>query len=328
MVEKTTEDGGRKTVAPLSPAAEESLATMSATKPSSVSGLPSASTVIFNQVHFAFPDDLNTPVLNGVSFSVERGQTVAVLGGTGSGKSSIINLVPRFYDVTDGQVLVDGEDVRDLSLKALRGKISIVPQETFLFSATLRENIAFGRPDASLDEVIAAAKVAQVHEFAEKLPQAYETKVGERGVGLSGGQKQRVALARAVLMNPEILILDEATSAVDTATEVLIQDAMSNVLRGRTSLVVAQRLSTIRTADKIIVLKDGKVVEEGTHQSLYNLGGEYRTLYDLQFKDQEKQDTLEEEVLLEEQPDPAVVAFEAGVEALADEPSQAVTAVG
>lgn len=318
MVERRTEDGGRKTVAPLAVSAEENLATMND---------PERSSVVFNQVHFAFPDDLKTPVLNGVSFSVERGQTVAVLGGTGSGKSSIINLVPRFYDVTDGQVLVDGEDVRDLSLKALRSKISIVPQETFLFSATLRENIAFGRPEASIDEVIAAAKVAQVHEFAEKLPQAYETKVGERGVGLSGGQKQRVALARAVLMNPEILILDEATSAVDTATEVLIQDAMANVLYGRTSLVVAQRLSTIRTADKIIVLKEGKVVEEGTHQSLYNLGGEYRTLYDLQFKDQEKQDTVEEEILLEEKPDPAVVAFEASVEALADEQSEAV-AVG
>ena len=252
----------------------------------------------FADVHFAFPDDLKTPVLNGVSFRIDSGQTVAVLGGTGSGKSSIINLVPRFYDVTAGQVLIDGEDVRELPLKTLRGKISIVPQETFLFSATLRENIAFGRPDATLEDVIAAAKVAQVHEFADKLPQKYETKVGERGVGLSGGQKQRVALARAVLMNPEILILDEATSAVDTSTEVLIQDAMSKILHGRTSLVVAQRLSTIRNADKIIVLKDGKVVEEGTHQQLYELGGEYRTLYDLQFKDQEKSDVVVDEVLL------------------------------
>ena len=257
----------------------------------------------FDQVHFAFPDDPKTPVLNGVSFTIEPGQTVAVLGGTGSGKSSIINLVPRFYDVTAGRVLVDGVDVRDYSLQDLRRKISIVPQETFLFSATLRENIAFGRSDATLDDVTNAAKVAQVHEFAASLPKAYETKVGERGVGLSGGQKQRVALARAVLMNPEIMILDEATSAVDTSTEVLIQDAMSNILHGRTSLVVAQRLSTIRHADKIIVLKDGKVVEEGTHQQLYEHGGEYRTLYDLQFKDQEKHDAVADEVLLDREPE-------------------------
>ena len=283
MPEKRTEDGG--------PGTETTVL-------SSVSRLPSAvGSIAFDQVHFAFPDDLKTPVLNGVSFSIEPGQTVAVLGGTGSGKSSIINLVPRFYDVTVGRVLIDGEDVRELPLKTLRSKISIVPQETFLFSATLRENIAFGRPDATIEEVIAAAKVAQVHEFAAKLPQAYETKVGERGVGLSGGQKQRVALARAVLMNPEVLILDEATSAVDTSTEVLIQDAMSKILHGRTSLVVAQRLSTIRTADKIIVLKDGKVVEEGTHQQLYELGGEYRILYDLQFKEQETHDVVVDEVL-------------------------------
>ena len=271
---------------------------------SSVVRLPSPNGKIeFDQVHFAFPDDPKTPVLNGVSFTIEPGQTVAVLGGTGSGKSSIINLVPRFYDVTAGRVLVDGVDVRDYSLQDLRRKISIVPQETFLFSATLRENIAFGRSDATLDDVTNAAKVAQVHEFAASLPKAYETKVGERGVGLSGGQKQRVALARAVLMNPEIMILDEATSAVDTSTEVLIQDAMSNILHGRTSLVVAQRLSTIRHADKIIVLKDGKVVEEGTHQQLYEHGGEYRTLYDLQFKDQEKHDAVADEVLLDREPE-------------------------
>jgi ATP-binding cassette subfamily B protein len=253
----------------------------------------------FDSVHFAFPDDPNTPVLSGVSFVIEPGQTVAILGGTGSGKSSVINLVPRFYDVTDGRVLVDGVDVRDLPLKDLRLKMSLVPQETFLFSASLKENVAFGKPDASLEDVVAASKVAQVDEFAQKLPKGYDTKVGERGVGLSGGQKQRVALARAVLMNPAILILDEATSAVDTATEAVIQDAMAQVMRGRTSLVVAQRLSTVRNADKIIVLADGRVVQEGSHEQLYAVAGPYRELYDLQFKDQETAhaDELDEEMI-------------------------------
>ena len=252
-------------------------------------------------MRFAFPDDLNTPVLNGVSFVIEPGQTVAILGGTGSGKSSIINLLPRFYDVTGGRVLIDGVDVRDMPLKDLRLKMSLVPQETFLFSASLKDNVAFGKPDATLDEVVAASNVAQVDEFAQKLPKAYETKVGERGVGLSGGQKQRVALARAVLMNPAILILDEATSAVDTATEAVIQDAMAQVMRGRTSLVVAQRLSTVRNADKIIVLAEGRVVQEGSHDQLYAVVGPYRELYDLQFKDQETAhaDEIDDDVIYE-----------------------------
>ena len=241
----------------------------------------------FDNVRFSFPDDPKTPVLNGVSFVIEPGQTVAILGGTGSGKSSIINLVPRFYDVTGGRVLIDGVDVREMALKDLRLKMSLVPQETFLFSASLKDNVAFGKPDATLDEVIAASKVAQVDEFAQALPKGYETKVGERGVGLSGGQKQRVALARAVLMNPAILILDEATSAVDTATEAVIQDAMAQIMRGRTSMVVAQRLSTVRNADKIVVLAAGRVVQEGSHEQLYAVAGPYRELYDLQFKDQE-----------------------------------------
>lgn len=252
--------------------------------------------VVFDDVCFSFPDDPNTNVLCGLNLAVESGQTVVILGGTGSGKSSVINLVPRFYDVNTGRVLVDGVDVREYALADLRGRMALVPQETFLFSATLKDNIAFGKPDATLDEVIAAAKVAQVHEFAEKLPKGYDTKVGERGVGLSGGQKQRVALARAVLMNPSILILDEATSAVDTQTETVIQTAMAEVMRGRTSIVIAQRLSTVKNADKIVVLKDGRVAEEGTHAELYALGGEYRALYDLQFRDQEARDVISEEV--------------------------------
>jgi ATP-binding cassette subfamily B protein len=243
----------------------------------------------FCDVHFSFPDDPDTAVLNGVSFTIEAGQTTAILGGTGSGKSSVINLVPRFYDVTQGSVKIDGVVVRDIALKELRSQIAIVPQETFLFSASLKDNIAFGKPDATLEEVIVAAQIADVHEFATQFEKGYDTKIGERGVGLSGGQRQRVALARAVLMNPPILILDEATSAVDTQTEVIIQNAMRQVMKDRTSLVVAQRLSTIHNADKIIVLKDGKVAEEGTHETLYTLGGEYRTLYDLQFEEKEKE---------------------------------------
>jgi ABC-type multidrug transport system fused ATPase/permease subunit len=255
--------------------------------------------VEFDDVCFSFPDDPDTNVLCGLNLTVEPGQTVVILGGTGSGKSSVINLAPRFYDVNTGRVLVDGVDVRDYTLADLRGRMALVPQETFLFSATLKDNIRFGKPDATDEEVIAAAKVAQVHEFAEKLPKGYDTKVGERGVGLSGGQKQRVALARAVLMNPSILILDEATSAVDTQTEAVIQIAMSEVMRGRTSIVIAQRLSTVKNADKIVVLKDGRVAEEGTHEQLFALGGEYRALYDLQFRDQEQRDVIDDDIALE-----------------------------
>jgi ATP-binding cassette subfamily B protein len=256
----------------------------------------SVGSVIFDNVDFSFPDDPNTPVLKGLTLTVNPGETVVILGGTGSGKSSVINLVPRFYDVAGGSVKVDDVDVREYALSDLRARMALVPQETFLFSATLRDNIRFGKPDASEEEVIAAAKVAQVHEFATKLPKGYDTKVGERGVGLSGGQKQRVALARAVLMNPSILILDEATSAVDTQTETVIQAAMNEVMKGRTSIVIAQRLSTVKNAGKIVVLKDGAVEEEGNHEQLYALGGEYRALYDLQFRDQEARDVIAEEV--------------------------------
>ena len=278
---------------------EEEPGSMGVTSPSPALSTPAR--VTFDNVSFAFPDDLSTPVLQGLSFDVEPGQTVAIMGGTGSGKSSVINLVPRFYDVTGGRVLIDGVDVREMQVTTLRGQIGIVPQETFLFSAMLKDNIAFGRPDASLEQIVDAAKVAQVDEFARLLPKGYDTKVGERGVGLSGGQKQRVALARAVLMNPRILILDEATSAVDTGTELAIQDAMARVLKGRTALIVAQRLSTIQNADKIVVLKEGRVAEEGTHAELLTLGGEYTKLYELQFREQEerKQDLITEEGMIE-----------------------------
>ncbi|MCS6774863.1 MAG: ABC transporter ATP-binding protein [Anaerolineae bacterium] len=250
--------------------------------------------IVFEGVHFSYPDAPDVPVLHDFTLTVNPGQTVVILGSTGSGKSSVLNLVPRFYDVTAGRVLVDGVDVRDYRLDDLRRRIAVVPQETFLFSATLRENIAFGKPDATLDEIIAAAKIAQVHEFAVKLPKGYDTLIGERGVGLSGGQRQRVALARAVLMNPSILLLDEATSAVDTQTEALIQAALAEVLEGRTSLIVAQRVSTIKRADWIVVLEGGRIVEQGKHEQLYALGGIYRTLYDLQVRDQAARASLTE----------------------------------
>lgn len=244
--------------------------------------------VRFEEVWFAFPDDPERFVLKGLNLVVEAGQTVAILGGTGSGKSSVINLIPRFYDVTRGAVRIDGYDVRQVQLASLRRQIGIVPQETFLFSATVRENIAFGRPDATQEEIEAAARLAQAHDFIMALPKGYETRVGERGIGLSGGQKQRIALARALLLNPAILILDEATSNVDTETEHEIQTALAPVMASRTSIVIAQRLSTVKMADKVVVLKDGRVAEEGTHAELLAKGGEYARIYEWQFREQEE----------------------------------------
>ena len=256
--------------------------------PAAVPLPPLRGEVRFEDVWFAFPDDPERYVLKGLNLVVEAGRTVAILGGTGSGKSSLINLIPRFYDVARGAVRVDGYDVRQVQLASLRRQIGIVPQETFLFSATVRENIAFGRPDATQEEVEAAARLAQAHDFIMALPKGYDTRVGERGIGLSGGQKQRIALARALLMNPAILILDEATSSVDTETEHEIQAALAPVMAARTSIVIAQRLSTVKMADKVVVLKDGRVAEEGTHAELLAKGGEYARIYQWQFREQEE----------------------------------------
>jgi ABC-type multidrug transport system fused ATPase/permease subunit len=256
--------------------------------PAAVPLPPLRGEVRFEDVWFAFPDDPERYVLKGLNLVVEAGRTVAILGGTGSGKSSLINLIPRFYDVARGAVRVDGYDVRQVQLASLRRQIGIVPQETFLFSATVRENIAFGRPDATQEEVEAAARLAQAHDFIMALPKGYDTRVGERGIGLSGGQKQRIALARALLMNPAILILDEATSSVDTETEHEIQTALAPVMAARTSIVIAQRLSTVKMADKVVVLKDGRVAEEGTHAELLAKGGEYARIYQWQFREQEE----------------------------------------
>ncbi|RMG90676.1 MAG: ABC transporter ATP-binding protein [Chloroflexi bacterium] len=242
----------------------------------------------FKDVFFAFADEPDRWVLQGLNLHINPGEVVAVLGSTGSGKSLLVNLIPRFHDVTKGQVLIDGHDVRELELNSLRRQIGIVPQETFLFSATVRENIAYGRPEATLEDVIAAAKLAQAHDFIMEMPKGYDTQIGERGVRLSGGQKQRLALARAILLDPAILLLDEATSAVDTQTEHEIQQALERVMAGRTSVIVAQRLSTIKHADRIVVLKDGVIVEEGTHEELLALGGEYTRIYELQYRESDE----------------------------------------
>ncbi len=222
------------------------------------------------------------PVLNHVSFEAQPGQTIALLGATGSGKTTIINLIPRFYDVSEGAILIDGHDIRDVTLDSLRSQIGIVLQETNLFSGAIRDNIAFGRSDATLDEVIAAAKAASAHDFIMSFPQGYDTPVGERGSTLSGGQKQRVAIARALLLDPRLLILDDSTSSVDLVTEYKIQKALDNLMKGRTSFVIAQRISTVLNADQILVLDKGQIVARGKHEELMEQSPLYAEIYNSQ----------------------------------------------
>ena len=241
--------------------------------------------VVFEDVAFSYRDDGGDPVLTDVSFAAEPGETVAILGSTGSGKSSLINLIPRFYDVNGGQVTIDGVDVRDLRMDDLRRHVGISLQEAVLFSGTIRDNIRYGRPDASDEEVVAAAKAAQAHEFITGFPEGYDTMVGQRGVNLSGGQKQRVAIARALLVRPTILILDDSTSAVDVETEALIEEALEELMKDRTSFVIAQRISTVLKADKIIVLDDGQVAAEGNHDTLMETSPIYREIYESQLGD-------------------------------------------
>ncbi|MBN1138098.1 MAG: ABC transporter ATP-binding protein [Anaerolineae bacterium] len=243
--------------------------------------------VAFEDVCFRYPNS-DAYVLRDINLEVEPGQMVALLGKTGSGKTTVVNLVPRFYDATRGRVRVDGADVRELDLDSLRGQIGIVLQESLLFSATIRENIAYGRPDAPFEQVEAAARAARAHKFITEFADGYDTEVGERGVTLSGGQRQRLAIARALLMDPRILILDDSTSSVDTETEYLIQQALKTLMRGRTTFVIAQRLQTLIDADQIVVLDQGRIVQHGRHQELLAQGGLYREIYDLQLRDQER----------------------------------------
>jgi len=242
---------------------------------------PVRGAIRFDQVKFSYNSDV--PVLQGVSFSIEPGQLVGVVGPTGGGKSTIISLIPRFYDPTSGAIEIDGMDVRDYKLQWLRSQIGYVLQETVLFRGTVRDNIAYGREGATQEEIIEAARLANADEFIARMPQGYDTMIGERGDTLSGGQRQRIGIARALVRNNPILILDEPTAALDTESERLVIEALERLMKGRTVITIAHRLSTIRDADKIIVLDKGVVAEQGTHQQLLALGGIYAALCSTQF---------------------------------------------
>ena len=268
-------------------------------KPDAITLPPIQGHVEFKGVTFRYFAS-GDPVLQDVSFEAIPGQTVALLGGTGSGKTTIINLIPRFYDTSEGQVLIDGHDVRDVTLDSLRSQIGIVLQETNLFSGTIRDNIAFGRSDATDEEVTEAAKAAAAHDFIMTFPEGYSTPVGERGTTLSGGQKQRIAIARALLLNPRLLILDDSTSSVDLLTEYKIQKALDRLMQGRTSFVIAQRISTVVNADMILVLDKGRIVEMGKHEELMESSAIYAEIYNSQLVgdaeiDEESSDAVQEE---------------------------------
>lgn len=237
----------------------------------------------FDQVTFSYKPGIQKPVLHHVSFKVRPGQTVAIMGATGSGKTSLVSLLPRLYDVTSGRIFIDGTDVRQFDLSALRERIGIVLQESILFTGTIRDNIRYGKADASDEEVIAAAKAAQAHEFISSMPEGYDTMLGQRGVNLSGGQKQRISIARALLLRPAILILDDSTSAIDMGTESRLQKELARLMNGRTCLMIAQRISSVIDADRILVLDDGKLVAEGTHSELLASCELYQDIYQSQF---------------------------------------------
>jgi len=241
------------------------------------------SAIEFRGVSFAYNHQV--PVLRDINLTIRKGEVFAIVGPSGSGKSTLVDLIPRFYDPTAGEVCIDNINVKHLKVRSLREKIGIVTQETILFNDTVRNNIAYGLEDCSLEAIIAAAKAANAHNFIMEMPQQYDSIIGDRGVKLSGGERQRLSLARAILKNPPILILDEATSALDTESEILVQEAIDNLMAGRTSIVIAHRLSTVQHADRIVVLNEGRIVEMGKHSDLLaNSRGLYKKLYDLQFR--------------------------------------------
>ena len=237
----------------------------------------------FDRVNFSYNE--TQPVLKDLSLKIQPGQLAALVGPTGAGKTTIVSLLPRFYDLTSGEVSIDGIDIRRFKIKSLRRQISFVLQESLLFRAPVWQNIAYGKPEASHDEIVRAAKLANADEFIDRMPDGYDTMIGERGVTLSGGQRQRIAIARAIIRDAPILILDEPSAGLDSASEKLVFDALGNLMTGKTSIVIAHRLATVRRADVIFVIDDGRVVEQGTHEELLDGGGLYSRLYDLQFKD-------------------------------------------
>jgi len=243
--------------------------------------------VQFSNVTLRYGNDENEALYD-ISFKARPGQTIGLIGSTGSGKTSITQLMTRFYEPVEGKVLIDGRDVNDYSLRSLRSNIGIVLQESFLFSSSIKANISYGKPDATMDEIVDAAKRAQAHSFIMELPDGYDTILGERGMGLSGGQKQRIAIARAICVNPSILILDDATSAVDMETEFKIQKALLEVMKGRTTFIIAHRISSLKHADEILVLENGSIAERGSHEQLIKNGGTYQKIYEIQFKDRQR----------------------------------------
>lgn len=250
--------------------------------PNAIEDVSLQGNIEFKNVCFSYETKAN--ILNDVSFKINKGETIALVGESGGGKTTICHLIPNFYKVTSGEILIDGININDLSFKALRRAIGIVQQDVFLFNGTIKENILYGKLDATDEEVILASKRANIYDYIMTLPDGFDTEIGERGVKLSGGQKQRLSIARVFLKNPPILILDEATSALDNTTEIMIQDALNELAKGRTTIVVAHRLSTIKNANRIFVVNAGVIVEEGSHEELLSLNGIYAKLYNLQFR--------------------------------------------
>jgi ATP-binding cassette, subfamily B, bacterial MsbA len=272
-------------------------------KPGAATMKPFHKNVRFDDVSFTYGGNGDeTPILREVNLEVQAGEIVAIVGSSGAGKSTLVHLIPRFFDVASGSIKIDGQDVRDVSLPSLRAQIGIVTQETILFNDTVRNNIAYGQPNVTQPAVVEAARCALAHDFIQKLPEGYDTIIGEKGLRLSGGERQRIAIARALLKNAPILILDEATSALDAESESLVQSALQNLMSGRTVFVIAHRLSTIRRVDRIVVLENGHISDSGTHEDLLNRLGTYRKLYELQFMDLEPRMGEEDESVAAREP--------------------------